>query len=88
MALVDIDRLWGSSPGTVWAKAPVATDVVEDGGGCVEVAQGLWGLVGGGGEMGCSSQGKGLESGALQMRTQMLTSPGAVCAKSLVIPDP
>lgn len=36
--------------------------MVEDGKGCVEAAWGLQGWVGMGGAMGCSSQGKGLES--------------------------
>lgn len=48
--------------GTVWANAPLITDVVEHGSKCAEAACHLHGLVGGGAAMICSSQGKGIES--------------------------
>lgn len=38
-----------ASPGTVWDKALVVTDVVKDSRWCVEAARGLQGLVGEGG---------------------------------------
>lgn len=60
-----------TSLGAAWAKAPVVTDVVEDGNWCVvEIALGLWGLVGGVEVARCSSQGKSLENWVLQPGTQ------------------
>lgn len=50
-----------NSPGAVWAKSLVVTDRVGNGRGCVEAAQGLWSLVGGGRAIGCSFPVKGLE---------------------------
>lgn len=52
-----------TSLAAAWAKALVVTDVVEDGNWCVvEIALGLWGLVGGVEVTRCSSQSKGLEN--------------------------
>lgn len=55
-------KLLGPSPWAVIAKAPVVTDVVGDGHGCVEAARGLQDLVGGSEGMGCSSLDRGLEN--------------------------
>lgn len=44
------DVLWARlCPGAAWSKPLVVTDAVDDGSKCVELAQGLWGLMGGGG---------------------------------------